>query len=232
MSNNLPVSVLIRRLIQVFVSLVIQMAVLFIAAGSLQWPMAWVYLAISVAMVVFNTVLLYKKNPDLITERTRLNKNTKGWDKILALLLGVIGPLLTLVIVGLDRRFSWTMAISSAVVWGGVLVFVIGMAFLCWSMVENRFFACTVAIQDDRGHSVISTGPYAIVRHPGYTALGLAALATPIMFESLWGLIPAAFNIIVIIVRTSLEDRTLQYELPGYKEFTKTTPSRLVPGLW
>ena len=208
------------------------MLVLFVAAGSADWPMAWGYFGLSIIMVAINSVLLYKKNPGLIAERSRLNKKTKGWDKIVAPLVGLLGPLATLLVAGLDRRFGWTSPLPQAAIWSGVVIFALGMAFLCWAMVENRFFACTVAIQDNRGHSVISSGPYGIVRHPGYTAIGFNALATPIMLNSLTGLIPAAFNVAVIIIRTALEDRMLQNELPGYSEYTHKTRYRLIPGLW
>ena len=101
-----------------------------------------------------------------------------------------------------------------------------------WAESVNRFFEPTVRIQTDRGHRVIDTGPYAIVRHPGYLAAWFFFLGIPLSLGSLWAIIPAIFSCVILVVRTILEDRTLQNELPGYKEYAKRVRYRLLPGIW
>lgn len=113
-----------------------------------------------------------------------------------------------------------------------LIVMVLGYAFSTWALIENKFFSGVVRIQKDRGHHVISTGPYRIIRHPGYAGALWIYLATPIFMDSLWAFIPTILLVGVTIIRTSLEDRTLQNELPGYKEFTDQTRYRLFPGIW
>ena len=113
-----------------------------------------------------------------------------------------------------------------------LVVMVVGYAFGTWALMENRFFSGVVRIQKDRGHHVVSTGPYRIMRHPGYAGALWMYLATPIFMDSLWAFIPTILLVVVTVIRTSLEDRTLQEELPGYKEFTQKTRYRLLPGIW
>ena len=108
----------------------------------------------------------------------------------------------------------------------------LGYAFSSWALIENRFFAGTVRIQTERGHHVISGGPYRIVRHPGYAGAVLGYLLIPVLLDSAWAFVPAILLLIVMITRTALEDKTLQAELPGYKEFAQRTRYRLIPGIW
>ena len=97
---------------------------------------------------------------------------------------------------------------------------------------ENRFFSSMVRIQTERGHQVISTGPYRWIRHPGYTGALLLYLATPIFLDSRWAFLPALFLTIVLLIRTNLEDKVLQNELEGYREYAKRVRYRLLPGVW
>jgi protein-S-isoprenylcysteine O-methyltransferase Ste14 len=109
---------------------------------------------------------------------------------------------------------------------------ILGYGFSSWALIENRFFAGTVRIQTERGHHVVSSGPYRIVRHPGYAGGLFVYLFIPLLLDSLWAWIPTILLAIVLIVRTALEDQTLQAELPGYKEFAGKTKYRLFPGIW
>jgi protein-S-isoprenylcysteine O-methyltransferase Ste14 len=99
-------------------------------------------------------------------------------------------------------------------------------------MVANTFFSTTYRLQEDRGHAVASSGPYRVVRHPGYVGTIAFELATPIMLGSLWALMLGGLGALLIVVRTALEDRTLQEELPGYAEYTQRTRYRLLPKVW
>ena len=105
-------------------------------------------------------------------------------------------------------------------------------AFVTWAMTVNKFFSAVVRIQADRGHVVVSAGPYQLVRHPGYAGSIVATLAIPIMLGSLWGLVPAALTTLAIVVRTGREDRMLRRELRGYQAYAARTRFRLAPGIW
>lgn len=204
-----------------------------IISGKWDWWEAWVYAVFSSLSFVISRILVARRHPDLIAERARFMeaKDTKPWDKVLAPLLA-LGSILILVVAGLDRLHGWSSAFSLD---AKILAFVgimLGYAFSSWALIENRFFAGTVRIQTERGHHVISSGPYRIVRHPGYAGAVLGYLLIPILLDSVWAFVPAILLLIVMIMRTALEDQTLQAELPGYEEFAQRTRYRLFPGLW
>jgi protein-S-isoprenylcysteine O-methyltransferase Ste14 len=130
-------------------------------------------------------------------------------------------------------RLGWSPQFPLALQIIGLVVAVLGHDFLLvWAMVSNAFFVATVRIQTDRQHTVTSSGPYRFVRHPGYLGAILLHLGTPFMLNSLWAIIPAGLTILVLIVRTRLEDKTLQAELPGYADYVVRVHYRLFPGLW
>ena len=136
-----------------------------------------------------------------------------------------------LIVSGLDRRFLWSHVPVWATVAGVVLLlpaFFIGM----WAMMANPYFECTMRIQDDRGQQVITSGPYRLVRHPGYSALVLSTLTYPLILGSWWAFLPAGALAAVVVVRTALEDRMLRDEMPGYSEYAAKTRFRLVPFAW
>jgi protein-S-isoprenylcysteine O-methyltransferase Ste14 len=219
------------RMLQVVLVLSLYGAVLFVGAGSLRWPAAWALLAIYVAAIGANIPLM-RRNPDLIAERGTTKENVKSWDRVLGLWVGFLGPLALLLVAALDRRFGWSAAIPAWLQGAGLVLVAAGYAIWDWAMASNSFFSGLVRIQDDRGHAVASTGPYRIVRHPGYAGGLLFTLAMPVGLGAWWALVPAAVTIVAFFVRTALEDRTLQEELPGYREFAQTTRQRLIPGVW
>jgi protein-S-isoprenylcysteine O-methyltransferase Ste14 len=166
------------------------------------------------------------------SERAHPHKGTKKWDMAL---LGVMGLLMIVeyVIASLDVRLGWSPQFPFALQIIGLVVAVLGHDFLfVRSMVSNAFFVATVRIQTDRQHTVTSSGPYRYVRHPGYLGAMLLHFGTPIMLNSLWAIIPASLTILVLIVRTIFEDKTLQTELPGYAEYAERVRFRLLPGVW
>jgi protein-S-isoprenylcysteine O-methyltransferase Ste14 len=141
--------------------------------------------------------------------------------------------LLTLVIAGLDAgRFHWTAELPVWVYALSALVYVLGQGIHLWAKHTNRFFSSVVRIQLDRGQQVCRDGPYRLVRHPGYVGGQLFSIVTPLILGSLWALIPAGVAAVLLIVRTALEDRTLQRELPGYTAYAQEVRYRLVPGIW
>jgi protein-S-isoprenylcysteine O-methyltransferase Ste14 len=220
----------VNRIIQVVGFLVLMGLILFICAGRLDWWAAWVYLGIYLCGIIANSIYTLRHNPDLINERGRMAENTKSWDKVIGILYALFF-LATFVIAGLDERFGWSSVPLGLQVLGGI-GFGLSMALVFWVMKANAFLSSYVRIQDDRGHYVISTGPYQYVRHPMYAGMILMFWATPMILGSWWALVPAAMTMVLFIIRTSLEDKTLQAELPGYKEYTTRVRYRIVPGVW
>jgi protein-S-isoprenylcysteine O-methyltransferase Ste14 len=132
----------------------------------------------------------------------------------------------------LDERFGWSPDLPDGLQLIGLALIFAGSMLGTWAMLTNRFFSSLVRIQTDRGHTVVSGGPYRLIRHPGYAGNVLAWMATPVFFASIWAAVPAVLAIIVTIVRTALEDRTLRAELPGYLDYTRAVRRRLLPGIW
>ncbi len=220
----------INRIIQVISLAVIFSAILFGFAGRLDWWEAWGFLAIYLLGIIANATWTLRHNPEVINERGRIGENTKWWDKIIVTLYTVF-LLGTFVIAGLDARFRWSSVPVALKYVGGIgLILAMGMVF--WVMTANTFLSGTVRIQAERNQQVVTIGPYRFVRHPMYVGLLLLFLASPLLLGSWWALIPSVLNVIVFIIRTALEDRTLQAELAGYVEYTQHVHYRLIPGVW
>lgn len=204
-----------------------------IISGAWDWWEAWAYAVINILGFFASRILAARRNPDIIAERARSMEmqDAKPWDKILSPALA-FGSLITLIVAGADKGFGWTTPFTLNVKLAALLVVILGYAFGSWALVENKFFSGVVRIQKDRGHHVVSTGPYRLVRHPGYAGALWTYLAMPVLFDSLWAFIPSLLLFGVLVLRTSLEDRTLQAELPGYAEYAQRTRYRLFPGIW
>ena len=210
--------------------LLIQAACLFGPAGSFHWPMAWAFLAVFLAIVVAAFFVL---DPGLIRDRAAWNRGVKRWDPPLAAVAYLLLCPAALVVAALDvKRFGSSPAIPLPIQTSALVVFVLGYCFALWAMRVNRFFVKFVRIQHERDHHVIKGGPYAYVRHPGYAGAILAHAALPVALGSLWALVPACFGSALFVVRTHLEDATLQAELPGYGDYVKEVRWRLLPGGW
>ena len=167
-----------------------------------------------------------------MAERAGMQEGTARWDLCLSVFVAMVGPLIIVLVAGLDQRYGWSGAVA---IWlqGTALLLFLAFGFLCaWAMAVNRFFSATVRLQSDRGHSVAKGGPYGIVRHPGYTAGIISNMVTPMVLESWIGLIPAIIVVFGYIVRTALEDSFLQKNLTGYRDYTSTVQYRLIPGVW
>lgn len=223
---------IIRWVIVSFVFLILIALSLFLSAGTTSWPAAWAYLILAVVIQLLDALVLIPISPDLLGERSRHQSGAKKWDQLLSRLMATIGPLITWIFSGLDYRYGWSpdfpgwLGIISA-----VIVFAGGMLVL-WAMAANRFFIGMVRIQKERGHQVISSGPYQYVRHPGYLGSLFFIFFTPLMLGSIWALIPAGLTCGVVFIRTYLEDQTLRAELPGYKAYTQEVSKKLIPGIW
>jgi protein-S-isoprenylcysteine O-methyltransferase Ste14 len=230
MRSNLAAGIAMRvGTIAVF--LILQMGILFLAAGRLNWMWPWVYMGISLVIVIINGTIMLRTSPETIVERGK-PKETKDWDKIVAGLLALAQYLVLPFVAGLDVRFGWTRELSLAWHMAGAAGFVLGLGIFCWAMITNAYFSTAVRIQSDRGHTVCRSGPYRFVRHPGYVGFILQFFGTPVLLGSVWALIPASMAAVILIIRTSLEDRTLQAELPGYQDYVQEVRYRLLPGIW
>ena len=220
-----------KALVKATVVLGILAGVLFGGSGDGRWVAAWLLMAVFATgqLAAFQEM---KRQPDLLVERSKVQPGTKRWDKLLVALLAVVVPLLTWITAALDHRFGWTGREPIVNVGAGLVLMLLGFRLIQWAIAQNRFFAATVRIQTDRGQTVVSSGPYAYVRHPGYVGMLAFTIGTPLALGSRWALLPAALGVVVLVVRTALEDGTLQAELPGYADYTRRVRSRLVPHVW
>ena len=208
-----------RKLRNIFLSFLVTfifIAILFITAGSLVWFWGWV---LALIMLAGNTLGVVLVDPGLLEERTGVKSGYKRRDIPLAIIMGRLGPVAVIIVAGLDFRFGWSAPLPEALAVLGLVLFVIGYVPTLWAIRENRFFSAVVRIQEERGHCVITTGPYRFVRHPGYLGSIIYMLALPFALTSYWALVPAIATIIIAIVRTALEDGTLKQELKGYAEY-------------
>lgn len=224
-----------KRLVQMLELLIVQALALFLPFGGIRWPEAWLYLGLYVAFVAAAAVVVLRVNPGVIAERAQVKPGAKNWDLRIGRLMAIFS-LGILVVAGLDRRFGWSadwlrLVRPTAQILGTAL-FIAGYALFDWAMASNPFFSAVVRIQKERGHVAVTGGPYRFVRHPGYMGQSLAALVTPLLLGARWGGVPAVLLVAVIVVRASLEDRTLRAELPGYQEYAQRVRYRILPGVW
>lgn len=205
---------------------------LFLSAGTLKWPMGWVQVGLLVIALLIQVGLLLPRNPELFVERSKLQPGTKKWDILLTILGAVILPFAVWIVAGFDFRHHWSQGIPQNWMLYGGTIWLFGYCLILWAMAVNTFFSATVRIQSERSQQVVSSGPYAFIRHPGYAGMLIYLLITPLMLGSWWAFIPAGLGAAIIILRTALEDRMLQHELPGYADYASRVRFRLFPGIW
>lgn len=222
------------RILAMLLYFVFTPALLFLAAGTLRWWQGWVYALLGFFGMLIGRVMVMRVHPELLVERATGYKlpGVKAWDKRLVPWIGQFGPLLIILIAGLDHRFGWSPQLPLWLQLLGLGLLLAGYALANWAFTTNPFFSAYVRIQHDRGQHVIDQGPYRWVRHPGYAGGILAWFATPIFLSTLWALVPVLLTSGLSVVRTALEDRTLQAELDGYEEYAQHTRYRLLPGVW
>jgi protein-S-isoprenylcysteine O-methyltransferase Ste14 len=204
---------------------------LFWSAGRIDWWAAWAAIAVWLAFYTAMDILLLRFNPELMAERLNPPKGAKSWDRAILSLLRLT-QLLRYILAGLDQRYGWTVGFPVAAQLVGLVVCVLSYALLAWAMTSNAFFSQIVRIQSESGHTVVSHGPYRYVRHPAYVGMILFELAMSFLLASWWSLLASGLCSILIILRTALEDRTLQVELTGYVDYTRRVRYRLLPGIW
>lgn len=209
--------------------------VLFGISRDLVWWQAWVFSVLVLVVGVGGRAFAESNHPGLMSERMSLGRGheVKSWDKILGPLLGFALLYPHVIVAGLDHYYGWTT--TTFPLWVHIISFVVitlGYLLAGWAIYENRFFSLLVRIQKDRGHQVCDTGPYRFIRHPGYSGNVFSSFFVGLLLDSWWVMIPAVIALIIAVIRTILEDRTLHNELPGYQDYASRVRYKFVPGIW
>jgi protein-S-isoprenylcysteine O-methyltransferase Ste14 len=216
--------------VSLFVSIALPPVLFFSLAGRWDLWYGWVYTGILAVLFTFNLLVLQLRKPDLLQERMKLPTGYAYWT-------GVIHPVMQVIvqpaIAGIDHSFHWSDNVPVTAIALGLLIVAIGMALVIWAELVNSFFSGALRIQTDRGHHVIKTGPYTVVRHPAYAGGTLALIAGGLALNSLVAMIPAlVIALPAILYRTRLEDQMLRHELMGYADYAAKVRFRLIPGVW
>jgi protein-S-isoprenylcysteine O-methyltransferase Ste14 len=233
--DQMPIQTLpVRQWIRLIIVYLLIPLILLACGGAIGWWQAWVYSLLVIAAGIGGRILAERRHPGLMAERVNF-ENALGvmpWDKVLAPLMAISVGFPLVIVAGLDHRYGWSPGFPIWLNILGLVLIGLGYAFAVWALVENRFFSGVVRIQTDRGHVVCDSGPYNIVRHPGYAGNILALPGIALALSSVWTLIPAAVALVIAVVRTALEDRALQEELPGYQDYARVVVYRLFPGIY
>ncbi|MGC9361208.1 MAG: methyltransferase family protein [Anaerolineae bacterium] len=225
---------LIRAAIGFAAYLLLAPALMFLAAGTTRWPTAWAYTLIMVVGTIISRLLVWRTNPDTLRERAKFAsaENTKPWDRALVVIVGIGGPVTCMVVAGLDYRWGWSPEVPLAWQVAAAVAVTAAVGISVWAMVANAYFSAVARIQSDRGQQVVTSGPYAVVRHPSYASAVLLSVVMPVMLGTLWAWVPQLGVIAALVIRTRLEDRMLREELEGYEAYAEEVRWRLVPGVW
>lgn len=205
--------------------------VYFLVAWRLDLWRAWIYFGTAFTCALLGGILMLVFAPTLSHERGKPKEDAKIWDKVLLRVYFVLGLVVMPLVAAFDARFGWSLMPGYFIIPGAAIQLLM-LVITQWAMLANPFFEGLVRIQKDRGHKVISSGPYRIVRHPGYLGMFFGTLPLPFITGSVYALIPCSIMMILIVIRTALEDKTLQAELAGYKEYAARVRFRLFPGIW
>ena len=223
-----------RQWIRLVVAYLLIPLILFICGGDLYWWQAWGYSLLILTAGLGGRLWAEQRHPGLTVKRQNIEnfQNAKAWDKVLAPLMAVSISYPMVIVAGLDHRYHWSPEFPLWLIVIGFILITFGYAFASWALAENRFFFSVMRIETDRGHVVCDSGPYQFVRHPGYAGNVLALFGIVLALSSSWTLIPAAVALIISVIRTGLEDQTLQEELPGYRDYAQRVRYRLIPGVY
>ena len=222
---------IVRYAIRETMGLVVMGIALFWSAGRIDWWPAWAAIAVMLAWSAATAIVIFRFNPDLLAERLGPRRGAKPWDMAIMSSLGLV-QLARYVVAGLDQRYGWTGGLPLPAQIAALIVCVLGYALVVWATASNAFFSQIVRVQSERGHAVATGGPYRTVRHPAYLGAIAYELGAPVLLASGWALIISGLNVVLLILRTALEDRTLQAELAGYVDYARQVRHRLLPGIW
>jgi protein-S-isoprenylcysteine O-methyltransferase Ste14 len=229
LDKNLSMAAKIRIVFTAIVMIGLMFAILFISAGRWDYWQGWGYFLLWIYVYLFGNVIIPS---ELVQERSKFNAGKQKWDYVLLAFYTPVALLIPFIAALDGGRYHWT---DNFPLWVNALAFIViflGLSLFILSLWKNRFFSTAVRIQKERGHYVIDKGPYVFIRHPGYAGQIISLLAIGFALNSLWALIPAGLCTIAFIIRTYLEDNTLQKELPGYVEYTARVRYRLIPRIW
>jgi protein-S-isoprenylcysteine O-methyltransferase Ste14 len=221
-----------KLLLQNLIWIVAIGALLFVSAGTLHWPAAWVFLGTNAILGLGCGLWLAKTDPALLAERMRptMQDGQPAADKKFMLAFG-FAALIWLVTIGLDRRLHGSdVPLSLQAL--GLAMLLLCTGFIMWVLRENSFAAPVVKVQAERGHHVVSTGPYAFVRHPMYSGIVLFFIGVPLLLGSWWGVALSPLFVVLFAIRSRIEERALIAGLPGYADYAARVHYRLLPGLW
>jgi len=223
-----------RQWIRLVVAYLLIPVILLICGGDIGWWQAWFYSLLIVAAGIGGRIWAEQRHPGLMAERQNIEnvQNAKSWDKVLAPLMAVSIGFPMVIVAGLDHRYNWSPEFPLWLIVVGFIFISFGYAFATWALAENKFFSSVVRIQTERGHVVCDSGPYRFVRHPGYAGNIPPLLGIVLALGSVWTLIPALAALIIAVIRTALEDQTLQEELSGYRDYVRRVRYRLIPGIY
>jgi len=218
-------------LVKHFVGTFLFFTIIFISAGRIDYWQGLIYVVIGLIMSVLSYTV-FRIDSELLNERAKLGEGAKQWDKTI-LGLSFLTTISMYILAGLDSgRYNWSPDFPMSLTVLGILLTMTGQLIFLIAQKQNKFFSSTVRIQTDRGHVVCETGLYKIVRHPAYLGMIIQSFGFPLLFGSLWSIIPICLSVILILIRTTLEDKTLKNELKGYQEYTYKTRYRIVPYIW
>jgi protein-S-isoprenylcysteine O-methyltransferase Ste14 len=229
--KNMDPRLVARYAVREAMGIVVMGVALFWSAGEISWWPAWAAIAVMLGWITATAIVILRLNPTLLAERLGPRKGAKGWDVAILSMLGM-SQLARYIVAGLDHRHDWTGNFPLAGQLVALAICILGYALVVWATASNAFFSQIVRIQSERGHTVAAGGPYHYVRHPAYLGAVLYELAAPILFASWWSFVPSGFAAILLVLRTALEDRSLQAELNGYADYALQVRYRLLPGIW
>ena len=220
-----------KYFIKTVISSLIFPLLLFIGAWKIDYFQGYIFLFANLISALMNFWTI-KNDTELMTERSKIGKDSKSWDKSILALSGII-YMISVVIASFDSgRYQWSPDFHWSIYLLGVVLMIIGQLIFLTARKENKYFSSVVRIQTDRGHSVCNTGIYKYVRHPGYSGMIISVAALPLLTGSVWSAIPIIIAIILLFLRTHFEDEYLKKELKGYSDYAQKTRQRLIPKIW
>ena len=206
-------------------------AIIFISAGRLNYWQGLVYVALGLLMLILNYTVL-RIDAELSSERSKPGEGTRKWDKII-LGLSFLVTIIMYIVAGIDSgRYQWSPDFHWSLYVAGIILTATGQLLFLIAQKQNKFFSSTMRIQTERGHTVCETGLYKFVRHPAYLGSVIQLFGFPLLFGSLWSIIPISLSLILLMTRTYMEDKTLMNELKGYAEYSDKTRFKMIPFIW
>jgi protein-S-isoprenylcysteine O-methyltransferase Ste14 len=222
----------IRGLIAVAAQILITGALLFISAGRADWLWAWIYVGVFTALTGLAHLVMLPRDPGLAAERRNAKRGAPSIERVHATLMALLLPAGIVVVAGLGERFGWPPLLAPSLHVAGLVLAVLGYSVTLWALASNTFFSSVVRIQEERGHRVITSGPYRYVRHPGYGGFLMFWIGSAVALSSVWALVPVGLLAAVTVLRILYEEKTLREGLDGYIDYTGSVRYRLVPGIW